>query len=521
MTTSFPLPARSDWPKRAFSLPELSYPDQLNAAAELLDVHTETGLGDRPALYFEDRVLTFAQLRDQVDALGRGLLALGVEKGDRVLLRLNNSPELTVSWLASLKVGAVVVATLPLLRLRELEAVTEDCHPRVMITSPDLTGGLEPALSAFERVLISGDSLASLVRDHRGPLEPAPTRRSDVALIAYTSGSTGIPKGCAHFHEDVLAIADTYARHILKPTPEDVFSGHPTMAFTYGLGGLLIFPYRFGASAVLSGRFSPEEMLAVLDRYGATISFCGPTAYHLMLNASTEQRLDRLRLSASGGEPLAPVVFNAWKERFGVEIVEGIGATEMLHNFLSNRSGQARPGSCGGPVPGYEVRVVDADDNEVAPGVAGLLAVAGPTGCRYWNRPELQRTYVRAGWNYPGDIFVRDEDGYFWHQCRTDDLISSAGYKIAPPQVEKALLEHPAVAEAAVVGCPDSIRGQRVKAFLVLREPYHPTSSLSEEIQLFVKEKIAPYKSPKDVEFVDQLPRTGTGKVQRFKLRRS
>jgi 2-aminobenzoate-CoA ligase len=293
------------------------------------------------------------------------------------------------------------------------------------------------------------------------------------------------------------------------------------MAFTYGLGGLLIFPYRFGAASVLSGRFHPENMMEVLNHYGATISFCSPTAYHLMLNASTGHRLDRLRLSASGGEPLAPVVFQRWKERFGVEIVEGIGATEMLHNFLSNRTGEARPGSCGQPVPGYEVRIVDSEYNEVGPGVEGMLAVTGPTGCRYWNRPEQQRTYVRAGWNYPGDIFVRDEDGYFWHQCRADDLIVSAGYKIPPPEVEKALLEHPAVAEAAVVGCPDAIRGHLVKALLVIREPYRPSSTLSEEIRLFVKERITPYKSPKEIEFVDELPRTGTGKVQRFKLRGS
>ncbi|MBI4629637.1 MAG: AMP-binding protein, partial [Candidatus Rokubacteria bacterium] len=351
------------------------------------------------------------------------------------------------------------------------------------------------------------------------------TDRDEMAMIAYTSGSTGVPKGCVHVHRDFLASADSYARHVLAPSPEDRFGGHPTLAFTFGTGGLLIFPFRFGAATVLSPPFTPEGMLGEFARQRVTVSFCAPTSYRLMLGVPdlrTRFDLGSLRLGVSAAEPLPAATWEEWHKATGIEILDGIGSTEMTHIFISSVKGRVRPGATGVPVTGYDCRVVDETGREVPPGQPGLVAIKGPTGCKYWRKPDRQAEYVRfGGWNVTGDVYVRDEDGYFFYQCRSDDMIVSGGYKIPGPEVEHVLDEHPAVAESAVVAAPDATRGFIVKAFVVLKPGRAPGPGLVTELQEHVKRELAPYKYPRAVAFVEKLPRTETGKIQRFVLRQS
>ncbi|MBI2015382.1 MAG: benzoate-CoA ligase family protein [Candidatus Rokubacteria bacterium] len=528
------LPPPELWPERVYTLPELRYPLKLNLGAELLDANAEGGRAGRPAIHAGSRTLTYGELAAQVNQLCHGLRSMGLDRGDRVLLRLPNVPEFIVSWLACQKLGIVVVATMPMLRARELAYVAGDAGTKAAIVWGALREELEraqPRSPVLKRLIVAGEAragdttLASLMSGESTRFTAVATDRDEMAMIAYTSGSTGVPKGCVHVHRDFLASADSYARHVLAPSPEDRFGGHPTLAFTFGTGGLLIFPFRFGAATVLSPPFTPEGMLGEFARQRVTVSFCAPTSYRLMLGVPdlrTRFDLGSLRLGVSAAEPLPAATWEEWHKATGIEILDGIGSTEMTHIFISSVKGRVRPGATGVPVTGYDCRVVDETGREVPPGQPGLVAIKGPTGCKYWRKPDRQAEYVRfGGWNVTGDVYVRDEDGYFFYQCRSDDMIVSGGYKIPGPEVEHVLDEHPAVAESAVVAAPDATRGFIVKAFVVLKPGRAPGPGLVTELQEHVKRELAPYKYPRAVAFVEKLPRTETGKIQRFVLRQS
>jgi 2-aminobenzoate-CoA ligase len=491
------LPPPDEWPELRFDLPELRYPDRLNCAAELL--HGPPG--DHPAFRTPDGgVLTYGELRARVDRLAHLLTTdLGVVPGNRVLLRGPTTPWLAACWLAVLKAGAVAVTVLAQQRPHELAtvcALAEVRHALCDVRSlDDLVKAEVPDLriAAF-----GGDSRDDLLRRPAsdGPFDAVPTAADDVALIAFTSGTTGKPKGCMHFHRDVLAIADTFSRHVLKPVADDVFAGSPPLGFTFGLGGLVVFPLRAGASALLLEQARPSQLLAAIGEHRVSVLFTAPTAYRAMLAEADGHDLSSLRRCVSAGENLPAATWQAWHDRTGLRIINGIGAT-------------------GVPVPGWQARVQDADGVPLPDGQPGLLAVRGPVGCRYLADPR-QRDYVRDGWNVTGDTYVRDPDGYFRYVARADDMIISAGYNIAGPEVEDALLRHPDVVEAAVVGRPDEARGQVVVAYTVLKEG---AGRDAEALRAFVKAELAPYKCPREIVFLDALPRTATGKLQRFRLR--
>jgi 2-aminobenzoate-CoA ligase len=526
------LPPPHLWPERVYTLPETRYPVRLNVATELLDAHADGGRAGRAAIHTEDRVLTYGELQKRVNRLAGGLRAAGVDRGDRVLLRMPNCPEFVITWLACQKLGAVTVSTMPLLRARELAYIVQDAGTRLAVVSAGLREELDRARASapeLQQVVVVGEaraderSWASLLTGQPERFAVTDTRAQDVAMIAYTSGSTGVPKGCVHQHADILASADSYARYVLRPTEDDRFGGHPTLAFTFGTGGLLVFPFRFGASTVLSGPFEPERMLEVFQRHHVTVAFCAPTSYRLMLRVPELTRrfdLGSLRLCVSAAEPLPAATYEEWVATTGTECLDGIGSTEMFHIFVSSVPGRVRPGATGVPVPGYDCRVVDDEGREVARGSPGLIAIKGPTGCKYWRKPERQAEYVRfGGWNVTGDVYVQDDAGYFTYQCRSDDMIVTGGYKIPGPEVEHVLDEHPAVAESAVVAAPDATRGFVPKAFVVLRPGWRPSDALVRELQEHVKKELAPYKYPRQVAFVPALPRTETGKIRRVELR--
>lgn len=526
------LPPRALWPERIYTLPEVRYPAWLNVARELLDKNAEGDRGGRPAICFQDQVLTFGELARRVNRLAHGLRATGIERGDRLLLRMPNCPEFIITWLACQKLGVVTVATMPMLRARELAYIAADAG----VTAAVVWGGLREELEKtraqapdLARLIVAGETRAgdlawaSLMDGQPERLPAEETEADEVAMVAYTSGSTGVPKGCVHMHRDILASADSYARHVLIPSEEDRFGGHPTLAFTFGTGGLLVFPFRFGAATVLMGPFEPERMLETIARYRISVVFCAPTSYKLMLRVPEFTRrydLGSLRLAVSAAEPLPAATYTEWVERTGVECLDGIGSTEMFHIFVSSVKGRVRPGATGVPVTGYDCRVVDEAGNELSAGQTGLLAIKGPTGCKYWRKPDRQAEYVLfGGWNVTGDVYVQDADGYFWYQCRSDDMIVSGGYKIPGPEVEHVLDEHKAVAESAVVAAPDETRGYVVKAFVVLKPGVTPSEGLAAELQGYVKRELAPYKYPRRIEFVERLPRTETGKIRRVELR--
>ena len=528
------LPAPELMPDRVFTLPELRYPLKLNAGAELLDRNADGGRAGRPAIHAGGRTLTYGELQKQVNRLCHGLRSAGLDRGDRVLLRMPNVPEFIVSWLACQKLGIVTVGTMPMLRARELAYIANDAGTVAAIVWGGLREELERArreAPALKRLIVAGEAKAddttldALMTGEPERFTAADTDRDELAMIAYTSGSTGVPKGCVHFHRDILASADSYARHVLTPSEGDRFGGHPTLAFTFGTGGLLVFPFRFGASTVLSGPFTPEAMLETFAKQRVTVCFCAPTSYRLMLQVPDLTRrydLAGLRLGVSAAEPLPAATWEEWKKTTGVELLDGIGSTEMFHIFISSVRGRVRPGATGVPVTGYDCRVVDESGRELPPGQEGLVAIKGPTGCKYWRKPDRQAEYVRfGGWNVTGDVYVKDADGYFTYQCRSDDMIVSGGYKIPGPEIEHVLDEHPAVMESAVVAAPDRTRGFIVKAFVVLKAGQVPSQELVGELQEHVKRELAPYKYPRAVEFVEKLPRTETGKIQRYVLRQA
>jgi len=517
------LPPAETSPELLFDLPGLRYPDRLNAAAALLDEALDR-FGDRPCVHTEDGVWTYAELAARSNRIARVLVEdMGLVAGNRVLLRGANSPELIACWFAVLKAGGVAVTTMPLLREGELAELVERARVSHALTDARIAGeliaarGRKPVL----RELLTfgpGGELDGRAAGKAADFAAVETAADDPALIAFTSGTTGAPKGCIHFHRDVLAVCDTYARHIVAPVPDDVFTGTPPIAFTFGLGGLVLFPLRFGASTVPVEQPSADALLDAIRTRGITTIFTAPTAYRAMLRHEGLAAVTSLRTCVAAGEPLPVATSDAWFERTGIRILDGIGSTEMLHIFISAPPGEVRPGATGRPVPGYRAIVVDEDMRELGPGVVGRLAVRGPTGCRYLDDAR-QADYVVDGWNLTGDAFRVDEDGYFWFQARADDMIISAGYNISGLEVEATLLEHEAVAECAVVAAPDEERGHVVKAYVVVAPGHVAGEELAAALKDHVKARIAPYKYPRAVAFIDELPKTQTGKVQRFRLR--
>jgi 2-aminobenzoate-CoA ligase len=522
------LPPRGQWPDFLLELPELQYPDRMNCVVELLDRWVAAGHGDRPCLISPAETLSYAQLSERVNRMANVLTrVLGMVPGHRVLLRGPNNPMMVASYLAVIKAGGVVVATMPLLRAKEIAYPIGKAKISLALCDHRLAEEMEKSRALapdLERVVYWGsggaDALEALMaRPGYESFVPCDTASDDVCLIAFTSGTTGEPKGTMHFHRDMLATCDSYGRHVLRAEAGDRFIGSPPLAFTFGLGGLVLFPLRVGAATILVEKASPDDLLAAIEKFGATIAFTAPTAYRAMLAKLAERNISSLRKCVSAGEALPKATFEAWLAATGIKILDGIGATEMLHIFIGSPEEAILPGATGKPVPGYEARVVDADGKELPPNTIGRLAVRGPTGCRYL-ADKRQRDYVQDGWNITGDTYLMDADGYFWYQARSDDMIVSSGYNIAGPEVEVTLLEHPAVAECGVVGAPDEERGQIVKAYVVLRAGHSGDSALTKTLQEHVKATIAPYKYPRTIEYVTQLPRTQTGKLQRFELRR-
>ena len=528
------LPPRELLPHMDFSaLPELrAYAGRINAGRELLDRHVAAGRGSRPAIYFEDKVWSYAELKDRSDRIARVLVdEFGLVPGNRVLLRGPNNPTMAAAWFGVLKAGGISVATMPLLRARELAFIIDKARIKLALCDVELADEMEAARErapVLERIgyftNIGAGSRADADLDHRiaktRPGFPVvDTAADDVALVAFTSGTTGQPKGTVHFHRDVMAMCDCFPGHIFKGSPDDVYTGSPPLAFTFGLGAMLCFPLSFGAATVLLEKFAPDTMLEAVQRYRVTALYTAPTGYRAVTELARKYELSSLKKCVSAGEALPLPTFEGWREATGIRIIDGLGSTEMLHIFISASGNAIRPGATGKAVPGYEAAVLDDEGRPVEPGTLGNLAVRGPTGCRYLDDIERQRAYVRAGWNFPGDVYVQDAEGYFHYQARADDMIVSAGYNISGPEVEAVLLDHPKVRECAVVASPDEERGFVVKAFVVPRRGEDANPATVKELQTFVKGEIAPYKYPRKLEFVDALPRTETGKVQRFKLR--
>ncbi len=517
------LPAASDWPELRFALPALNYPSRLNCAEELLEATIGTHGADRPCLLSADESWSYGDLLRISSQIARVLTEdLGVVPGSRVLLRGPNSPWLVACWFGVLRAGGVAVATMPLLRAGELTSICEIAQVSVALCDARFTAELASAGGPARRVVTYGaDDPADLTKLVSGKPDAAaavPTAADDVAMIAFTSGTTGRPKATMHFHRDLLAIADTFSEHVLKPRADDVFTGTPPLAFTFGLGGAVIFPLRAGAAVLLLERATPAELADQIADRGVTVCFTAPTAYRAMIAGGKAQQLRGLRRPVSAGEHLSATTWQAFYDATGVKIIDGIGSTELLHIFISSADNEIRPGATGRVVPGYIAEILGDDGKPVPDGETGQLAVKGPTGCRYL-ADDRQRAYVRDGWNITGDTYRRDADGYFWYQARSDDIIISSGYNIAGPEVEEALLGHPDVTECGVVGVPDDARGQIVKAYVVLADGANGGAAKAAELQDFVKQQIAPYKYPRAVEFLTALPRTNTGKLQRFRLR--
>ncbi len=516
------LPPQDQWPEFRFELPEVLYPERLNCAAELLDETVRRFGPDRPCLRTAGGTWTYGDLLGRVDRVARVLTEdAGLVPGNRVLLRGPNNPWLVAAWLAVLKAGGVVVTTMPLLRPSELTSLIEITEPDLAVCDHRFLDDLVTAASGLPILPYGGTGAGDLVArcaSKEGGFTAVDTSADDVALLAPTSGTTGRPKATMHFHRDVLANADTFSRHLVRPEPDDVFTGTPPIGFTFGLGGLVVFPLRTGASTLLLERATPEELADAIARHGVTVLFTAPTAYKAMLAAGRASSLTGLRRCVSAGEHLPVSVWEEFHRTTGVRVIDGIGATEMLHVFISAADEDIRPGATGRVVPGFTAAVLGDDGRPVPDGVPGRLAVMGPTGCRYL-ADARQLSYVQEGWNLTGDTYIRDTDGYYWFQARSDDMIISSGYNIAGPEVEQALLRHPDVVETAVVAAPDTERGSIVQAFVVLRDGVVADGAKAAELQAFAKTVIAPYKYPRRVEFVGSLPKTASGKLQRYRLR--
>ncbi len=518
------LPPADQQPEFLFELPELQFPAQLNCATELLDKPIAQGRGSRVCIRAPGVSWTWRDLRDHADRIAQVLVRdMGLVPGNRVLLRAPNNPMLAACWFAVMKAGAIAVATMPLLRAKELKAIIDIGRITHALCDAALADELRAASSTLALRLFntSGEgSLEAAMQQHDAPFVNIDTAADDTCLLAFTSGTTGVPKATMHFHRDVMAACRCWPPHVLRATEDDVFIGSPPLAFTFGLGGLLLFPMSVGAQAALIEKATPAHLLDGIRDFGATVLFTAPTSYRALAAQGDALRSTRLRKCVSAGEALPASTRALWKDATGIELIDGIGATEMLHIFISADEAHARAGATGVAVPGYRAEVVDDAGNPVPTGTVGQLRVKGPTGCRYLNDAR-QRNYVKHGWNHTGDAYWIDADGYFHYHARTDDMIISAGYNIASPEVEDALMQHPAVAECGVVGAADNERGQIVKAYVVLRPGHTADDAMAKALQDFVKQSIAPYKYPRAVVFIDKLPRTATGKLQRFKLQES
>jgi 2-aminobenzoate-CoA ligase len=525
------LPPRSEWPELIFELPEVRYPARMNCAVELLDKQVAAGHADRPAIWAPGAngkpvCATYQQLLERANRIAHVLRDdLKLPTGTRVLLRGPNNPMMAASWYGVMKAGCIAVATMPLLRARELKVIVDKARVGAALCDANLKAEMEILRSQspdLKHTLYFNDgsagSLEALLEGKPREFANVVTATEDVALIAFTSGTTGQPKGTMHFHRDVMAMCDLFPRSTLKCTQDDIFCGTPPLAFTFGLGGMLCFPHRYGASTVLIEKLTPELLLQTIQDYRATIVFTAPTFFRMMSAHVGKYKLKSLRKAVSAGEALPDATRQLFKKASGIEIIDGLGSTEMIHIFVSHTEERVRRGATGHAVPGYQATVLDDKGNPCAPGEIGRLAVKGPTGCRYL-ADDRQKVYVQNGWNITGDAYKMDRDGYFYYQARTDDMIISAGYNIGGPEVEAALLEHPAVAECGVVGKPDEARGTVVKAYVVLKPGFTGNEMMVKELQDHVKNTIAPYKYPREIEFMPALPRTETGKLQRFKLR--
>jgi 2-aminobenzoate-CoA ligase len=527
------LPPSAQGPRLDYNLPELQLPVQVNLVQALFEGAARRGLADRPLLRSPRRTLSYAQAQLEVARIAQVLVQdHGLVPGNRVLLRGGNSIGMALAWLAVVQVGAVAVATMPLLRAKELTDVIDKAQPTLALCDERLLDELQIAraqqpvlqtLVSFDALHQSGE-LARAAAGYDGLYPACATAADDIALLAFTSGTTGKPKAAVHSHRDVLAACETWPRHVLRATPDDIVMGSPPLAFTFGLGGLLIFPMWAGASVYFPDiPYTPQAMAQLIFDTDATIVYTAPTFYRQMAPFMQEQAAQRgrpaaLRLSVSAGEGLPDATRQLWKNATGLEMLDGIGATEMFHIFISAAPAQVRRGAIGTVVPGYSARVVGDDGQELPRGSVGRIAVIGPTGCRYLDDAR-QTNYVKDGWNYPGDAFVQDADGYFFYQARTDDMIITSGYNVGAPEVEDALLRHPAVAECGVIGQSDEARGMIVIAFCVLRPGVVGDAALVQALQDHVKASIAPYKYPREIAFLDKLPRTETGKLQRFRLK--
>ncbi len=512
------LPPRDQWPVLRFDLAAVRYPLRLNCATELLDANIAAGRGDHPALVTPAESLTYSELAARVNRIAHVLTRqMGLVPGNRVLLRSANNAWMVAAYFAVLKAGGIVVATMPLLRAKELAEIIDRGRITHALCDARLRAELD-RLPPLQTAFWGDGDLETRCAAEPDAYRPCDTAADDVCLIGFTSGTTGQAKGTMHFHRDMLAICDSYSAQVLKPLPTDRFIGSPPLAFTFGLGGLVLFPFRVGATAILLERAGPEDLLPAIARYRGSVCFTAPTAYRAMAPQVAAHDIACLRLCVSAGETLPKSTSDLWKEATGIALMDGIGATEMLHIFIAAPLEAIRPGATGLPVPGYEACVLDDDLNEVPRGTPGHLAVRGPTGCRYL-ADRRQATYVRGGWNITGDTYVQDSDGYFHYVARSDDMIISSGYNIAGPEVEVALLTHPAVRECGVVGVADAERGMIAKAFVVLHDSHEAGDALAKVLQDHVKASIAPYKYPRAIAFVERLPRTETGKLQRFALR--
>ena len=515
-------------PQFVFDLPQLQFPERMNCVTELLDKHVAQGRGDRLCIQAPGLRWTYAQLQAKANQIANVLTRdLGLVPGNRVLLCAPNNPMMVACWFGVIKAGGIAVAAMPLLRAKELSAIVDIAQISHALCDDALRAEVQGAqekcdtLNAvrYFNVKTEGvdDALEALMDKASAEFTTLDTAATDTCLLGFTSGTTGVPKATMHFHRDVMAICACWPQSVLQANADDVFIGSPPVAFTFGLGGQVLFPMAIGASMALLEKAGPQQLVDGLEQFGATVMFTAPTSYRVMSQQGERIRKTKLRKCVSAGEALTASTRILWKEATGIEIIDGIGSTEMLHIFISHREDEARPGATGKAVPGYRAKVVDDDGNEVPAGTIGKLAVQGPTGCRYLN-DSRQTKYVSQGWNLTGDAYLMDADGYFVYQARTDDMIISAGYNIAAPEVEDALMAHPAVAECAVIGVPDTERGQIVKAFVVLRAGHAGDEAMVKTLQDFVKSTVAPYKYPRAVQFVDQLPRTATGKLQRFRL---
>lgn len=532
------LPPEEQLPVFIFDRPEVQYPELLNAGVELVDKNIHLGHGKRFSIHGrgitgEKSSWTYDELLIKVDQIAHVMTKdLGLVPGNRILLRGANSPMMAASLLAALKAGLVAVPTMPLLRAAELQQVINKAQISAAICdellAEEINACLNPASEHHTPLLKqtvffrsnNPAGLESRMANYQEPFKPHQTTRDDVCLIAFTSGTTGKPKGTMHFHRDILAMCDLFPKYVLNMSSNDVVCGTPPIAFTFGLGGLLAFPLRFGASTVLVEKLTPDALLQTISDFKATQCYTAPTFYRQMAGLSNQYDLSSLKHPVAAGEALPDATRQLWKTATGLEITDGIGGTEMIHIYISSAGKDVKRGAIGKVIPGYIAQIVDENLNPLPPGTVGKLAVRGPTGCRYLDDPR-QKDYVKNGWNFPGDTFIMDEEGYFSYQARNDDMIISAGYNIAGPEVEDILLKHPSVSECGVIGAPDEERGQIVHAFVVLKPEYSGNDELVKELQNFVKDSIAPFKYPRKISFLNSLPRTETGKLQRFKLRQS